>query len=110
MEQMKAGWDWHSVSEHFRSVANDAERYLNEVRRKVKSNSNYEIIFDEHLAEFYVYNYLHGRTFLETKEMFVAELNKLIEIEFEAPSESFNKERFLQFRKRFLAGLLDSYS
>jgi hypothetical protein len=35
----------------------------------LKRSRSYEHVFDEHMARFYVYNYLHGRTFLESKRV-----------------------------------------
>jgi len=67
-------WDEKALSSEFLTQAQDAERYLGEVRRKVKRNRSYERVFDEHLARFYVFNYIHGRTFLSTRQALLREL------------------------------------
>ncbi|MDI6767101.1 MAG: hypothetical protein QME52_09795 [Bacteroidota bacterium] len=85
MSQSQPEWNWREVSERFRYETDNAESYLNEVGKKVKANRNYELIFDEHLARFYVYNCLHGHTFLETRDMFVEELKRLIAVKFNSP-------------------------
>jgi hypothetical protein len=62
-------WNSEELSAQYRHQAEDAERYLAEVRGKLKRSRSYEHVFDEHMARFYVYNYLHGRTFLESKRV-----------------------------------------
>ena len=108
MTQKQSNWDWKILSDKYLYIAQDTERYLNEVREKLKTNDNYKIIFDENLAKYYVYNYLHGRTFLQSREEFVNELNNLLERQFDAPPEAFDKERFLNSRRMFLNGILSS--
>jgi len=71
-------WDSQRVSDGYLSTARDAEIYLDEIREKVKSNPSYEVIYDEYLAKFFVYNYLHGRTFLDTKQALVSELRSML--------------------------------
>jgi hypothetical protein len=51
-----SGWDERAVSQRFLGTANNAERYLTEVRTKVKGNRAYERVYDETLAQFYVFN------------------------------------------------------
>ena len=82
--------------------------YLAEVRIKVKSNRSYERLYDETLAEFYVYNYLHGRYFLATKGETVAALEVLAGSP--APKETvFDPERFAAHRLKLIRGLLDRF-
>jgi hypothetical protein len=65
-------WNSEELLARYWRQAEDAERYLAEVREKVKRSRSYEHVFDEHMARFYVYNYLHGRAFLETREALFA--------------------------------------
>jgi hypothetical protein len=62
-------WNPEDLSVRYRHQAEDAERYLAEVRRKVKGNRSYEHVFDQQVARFYVFNHLHGRTFLESRRI-----------------------------------------
>jgi hypothetical protein len=61
-------WDAKAVHEYFLRIAVEKERYLSEVKRKVATSEIYKGIYDQFLAEFYVYNFFHGRTFLSSRE------------------------------------------
>ncbi|ERJ19973.1 hypothetical protein SSPSH_000837 [Salinisphaera shabanensis E1L3A] len=102
-------YDKESISRGFLRRAEDAERYLREVRAKLKDNPSYKHVHDDHLAKFYVYNYLHGRTFLESESMLVAELGRLQALDFPAPREAFSSERFELYRQAYLNEVLTSF-
>jgi hypothetical protein len=70
-------WETNTLSQQFLTRAEAVELYLHEVRAKVKSNAAYQVIHDQTLAEFYVYNHLHGRTCLQTRETFVRYLESM---------------------------------
>jgi hypothetical protein len=60
-------WDAAALSRHFLQVAEAAESYVQEVRGKVRESPSYKVLHDEHLARFYVFNRLHGRTWLASR-------------------------------------------
>jgi len=97
-------WNLEELSARYLHQAEDAERYLAEVRGKLKRNRSYEHVFDEHIARFYVYNYLHGRTFLQTREELLRELEAM---KYGAPPvgpEVFDRERFERHYRMYLEG------
>lgn len=87
-------------------MAENAERYMLECRRKSATNANYEALHDEHLAKFFVFNYLHGRIFLATREGLLAELRSFLRVQQTAPLEAFDANRFLEWRQRYVASLI----
>ncbi|MEQ9230512.1 MAG: hypothetical protein RIF46_07490, partial [Cyclobacteriaceae bacterium] len=95
--------------ESFLFQANEAERYCNEVKSKIDRTPTYKQIFDEHLAKFYVFNYLHGRTFLETRELLLKELNIMLSFKVEV-SNCFDFETFERYRQFYINQLIGQYS
>lgn len=102
-------YDPTSASKSFAAAAEEAERYLREVRCKLKTNRSYEHVHDDHLAKFYVFNYLHGRPFLASREAFLSELTRLKSSAFPPPSEVFAPERFERHRQAYLGDLIRRY-
>ena len=94
-------WDKNQVSIRFLRQAEDAERYLQEIKGKVESQPTYEHLFDEHLARFYVYNYLHGRTFLSSERELLSELQRMLEYDVN-PNECYDIEWFERLRKTYI--------
>ncbi|WP_439504216.1 hypothetical protein [Methylophaga sp.] len=94
-------WDRDRISEFYLRQAQEAERYCNEVRGKIKRTFSYEAVFDEHMAKFYVYNYLHGRTFLESRESLLEELNEMLSQKV-AAADCFDQERFDLWRNNYI--------
>lgn len=90
-------WDTKAVHEHFLRAATEKDRYLSEVRNKVKSGQAYESIYDQTLAEFYVYNFFHGRTHLSSREAFLDALGDL-EVAAVPHDDYFDRTRFAQTR------------
>lgn len=60
-------WNAESISGRLQRIANEANKYLHEVQGKAESRITYQHVHDEYLAKYYVYNYLHGRTFLASR-------------------------------------------
>ncbi len=104
-----AAWDTDALTRRFLHQAEDAERYLREVRSKVKSNPSYQHVYDEHMARFYVFNYLHGRTFLETQDSLLRELRSLLNAKIPTP-DIYDKERFETYRRRYIEQLIEEFS
>lgn len=103
-------WNVESLSRRFLSQANSAESYLREVRVKVKTNASYERVYDEHLARFYVFSYLHGRTFLSSKEALLKELKEFSDDTMQTPSDAYDPACFKQHRKLYIAQLIKEFS
>ena len=100
---MMEHWDTDRISRTFFSLAMEAERYCNEVRKKVKLNPSYERIYDEHLAKFYVYNYLHGKLFLSSREQLVEELQRMLSYEIKPPPVwCYDLDRFEEYRQFYI--------
>jgi hypothetical protein len=97
-------WNSEELSARYLHQAEDAERYLAEVRGKLKRNRSYEHVFDEHMARFYVYNYLHGRTFLQTREELLRELEAMKRGKLPADPEVFDRERFERHYRTYVEG------
>lgn len=102
-------WNPDLISSEFLFQAEDAERYLSEVRRKVRANPSYQCILDEHLARFYVFNYLYDRTFLCSREALMKELKRLAGVPCDAPAEAYDPVRFEHFRQQYLGHLISRF-
>ncbi|MDP8212794.1 MAG: hypothetical protein P9X22_05835 [Candidatus Zapsychrus exili] len=102
-------WNPNEISKQFKFIADKAERYLLEVKEKMKDRKTYEAIHDEYLAKISVYCYLYGRTFLKTRESFVSELKRMLNNSREPLSEALNSERFIMYWKSYVKQLLSQY-
>jgi hypothetical protein len=76
-EECTLAWDVKGISDAFLHAAEMHEARVQEVKLKALKSSGYQYDHDEHLAEFAVYNRLHGRTFLESREALLAELREM---------------------------------
>lgn len=103
-------WNSDVVSQQFLAQAKNAERYLQEVRMKVKSNLSYQHVYDEHLARFYVYNYLHGRLFLASRAALLKELQSMATHPIPASLKAYDDERFGTYRQQYLDHLIEQFS
>ena len=99
-------WNPESLSSQFLSVAESAERYMLECKMKAATSEAHKALHDEHLAKFYVFNYLHGRTFLATRDAFLSELRSFLHAQPTAPHEAFNGDHFLAWRQRFITNII----
>ena len=102
-------WDMDALSEQFFLQAEDADRYLRQVRIKVRSNKSYEHVYDEHLARFYVYNYLHGRTFLASRKALLDELRNLANTPLTSPHDVYDAQRFESNRQIYISELIRQF-
>ncbi len=87
-------WSVTSVSRHFESTARNAEIYLERCKEGAKARDGYKKLHDEHVAKFYLYNYLHGRTFLDSPQSLWSELQRLLVSPPSPPSECFESDWF----------------
>jgi len=94
-------WNAEQISNCFLRQAEEAERYCKEVKSKIKTTTSYERIYDEHMAKFYVYNYLHGRSFLVNINQLITELETMLEYDVK-PSEYYDLERFEEYRQLYI--------
>lgn len=99
-----AVWDQKRLHEYFLHLAQERERYMGELKGKLKHSPAYEAIFDQTLAEFYVYNHFHGRTFLSSREEFLRALGELEVLP--VPNDGyFDRVRFAEHWLRIIRGI-----
>ncbi|HEX8830088.1 MAG TPA: hypothetical protein VF705_02925 [Longimicrobium sp.] len=103
-------WDVESVSRSFQYRADSTDRYLQEIRPKVQDRPAYEIVYDMHLAEFWVYNYLHGKTFLQNRETLVAELSRMLAAGPPEGARAFDRNAFAQYWRNEVTAVLTKFS
>jgi len=72
-------WDEEKISRQFETTARLAENYYKEIQHKLSRTNSYKNLSDEHLSKFYIYNSLHGKTFLNSRESFLKHLEFLLE-------------------------------
>lgn len=101
-------WNAESLSNEFLRKAEGADHYLREIRTKVGRTKTYELIYDQTLAEFWVFNYLHGKTFLNSRIDLVAELRRLLEVQ-ATPHDAYELKRFQECRKRTIESLIERF-
>ena len=70
-------WNPRALSDQYLARAARAAARIKECRAKVPKSETYKRLHDEALAEFHVFNRLHGRTFLETPAKLLAELHAM---------------------------------
>ena len=105
-----SAWDPDTLTRRFLHQAEDAERYLREVRDKIKANPSYEHIYDDHTARFYVFNYLHGKTFLATRKTLLEELQSLLDATINPGADAYDKDRFERYRRSYIERLIEEFS
>jgi hypothetical protein len=98
-----------SISNGFRIAAEASENYLEEIIPKISSQPSYKILVDEHLAIFHVYNYLHGKTFLESRDKLIIELLRMKENP-TISDEAINKQDYINFYKRTIDLIIEGIS
>lgn len=103
-------WDRDALHRRFLMMAQNAEHRLNETRAKVRTNTSYKSFFDAALAEFYVYNRLHGRTWLESRQELLRALKETLNGPTPSTNEPFDKELFAQFWRNILKSLIEEFS
>jgi|GEM_PF-3002991 len=76
-----SNWNSEEKSRNFLFRTQNAEQRLVELEPKLGSNPNYSLEYDATLADFWVYNYLHGKVFLSSPAAFIAEMQQYLENE-----------------------------
>lgn len=97
-------WDKKQISRSYEDTAQQAENYLNRCREGAKTQEGYKPLHDEHLAKFYLYNYLHGRIFLESPSELLRELQRLLGSPPKPPRECFDPECFVSWYRVYVEG------
>src|SRR5579859_8184802 len=85
-------FDAKHTAASFQHIANEAERYMLEAKSKISRTLSYRGLHDDHLAKFYVYNYLAVRC--ESREHVLDVLTRLLTEPHAAPSSAFDATRF----------------
>jgi hypothetical protein len=106
MRKGSQNWDSEKLSQEFFAKAKTCERYLDEIRAKLHVTRSFELIFDEALAEFYVFDYLHGKPFLATRDQFLAGLRGLLKMEVPKALGILDFERFKVVRQNIIENLI----
>jgi hypothetical protein len=106
MEKGNQNWDSERLSQEFLTKAKACERYLDEIRTKLHVTRSFELIFDEALAEFYLFNSLHGKPFLATRDQLLAGLRGLLKVEVPRVLGILDFERYKVVRQNILESLI----
>lgn len=103
-----ADWDPVSLGATFKYRADSADRYRREIGPKMSKQPSYKVLYDIHLAEYTVFERLHGRTFLSTQIALVAELRNMREHPVKGVGEN-DEAQFRMAYIRFVDELLLTY-
>jgi hypothetical protein len=87
-------WDADQISERFLRLAQQAHDRKTECRQRITNSPGHKRAHDEALAEYYVYNRLHGRIFLEAPATLVEELYDTKNLDFKNDSDIYDPENF----------------
>jgi hypothetical protein len=106
MEKGSQNWDPERLSQEFLAKTKACERHLDQIKAKLHVTRSFELIFDETLAEFYVFDYLQGKPFLATRDQFLAGLRGLLKMEVPKVSGMLDFERFKVVRQNIIESLI----
>lgn len=70
-------WDSRTRSAEYLARAEKARSRVNDCLARIPRSDQYKRLHDEALAEFHVFNRLHGRNFLKTPAALLAELHTM---------------------------------
>jgi hypothetical protein len=102
-------WNRDSLTEEFRGIALKSEREgIYWSQKAAKGVMGADVNHDRALAEFYVYNYLHGKSFLVSRDALLAELRVFKDVRTHI-SGAFNQDLFQEVRERILSGLISHF-
>jgi len=103
-------WDEESVSRSFQYKAESTERYLKEIGPKMRERPTYKTVYDMYLAEFYVYNSLHGKAFLRSRDALLAELERMLSADAPHGYGANDQDAFARYRKNHIRAALANFS
>jgi hypothetical protein len=92
------------LSRQYAFTALNAETYLAQCKEGAKTREGYKKLHDEHVAKSYLYNYLHGRTFLNSPKQLWSELQHRLANPPTPPSECFDKGWFTDCYLSYVRG------
>jgi hypothetical protein len=109
-----SGWDEKALSQRFLARAEHLERYRSELRNKVELNRGYERLWDEALAQFYVFNRIAVSASLTTRQNLLNELRSMQKnpppIEEHAPySGVYDAQRFAESFRKCASELIEEF-
>jgi len=102
-------WAPKKLSDGFKSRAEMAKRYADELWARPNKGSYEKQLHDEHLAEFYVYDFLVERSFLNSPNALVAELREHQKRGPVFRSTIFDKETYSRYWKLVVENLINEY-
>jgi hypothetical protein len=91
-------WDADVLSAEFLRAAERAAARMQECRSRARTSPGHKGAYDEALAEFYVYNRLHGRTFLASRDALLDELRSMKGLPVARGSSAYEEDRFERLR------------
>jgi hypothetical protein len=109
MGQGNQNWDPERLNQEFLAKTKACELYLDEIKAKLHVTRSFELIFDEALAEFYVFNSLCGKPFLATRDQFLAALRGLLKMEVPKVLGILDFERFKAVRQNVIENLISRF-
>jgi len=102
-------WNKDSINVRLKIRGENSERYLNQIRAETKNNSNYQTLYDEHLAEFCIANRLCNSGYIETKERYLKELKSMLSNPI-ILSEVFDQDHYIRRWNYIIEELIDECS
>lgn len=108
-EKLKPQDDWkpERISRSYEDIASVAEQYIGRCKEGAKTREGYKKLHDEHVAKFHLYNYLYGRTFLDSPEKLFCELKRLRSSPPTPPRECFDGDWFTSWYVSYVRGELN---
>ena len=114
-QQSSTPWNSTEISCEFQEASNNAFRYAKDLRKRISQKRGKDSLIerqtcDEHYAKYFFYDFLVGKLFLDSKELFLAELRRMESTgPTYAPDEVFDKCYYRQYweiyRKEMLRNL-----
>lgn len=103
-------WDASAISARYSGRADNADRRLRDLDLNLKTNPRYGVEYDAVLADFWVYNYLRGKTFLSSRAELLGALREMLRLEDQVKSGArpIDKERFIQSWRRKIENMIDA--
>jgi hypothetical protein len=105
---MSGDWNPDSVNESFVYGGRETHLRLKECLAKAKNTSAYQALADEAAAKASVYDYLDGRSFLDSREALLSALRELARMQ-PPRLEPFDHERYVRARLLMIDGLIRKF-
>jgi len=103
-------WDADGLRRSFKGVAEDAERYVGQIKARSKNpGAGDEMLLAEHEAKFRVYDHLSVNRALISREEFLAELAKMRAESAAPPRRGVNSAEFQKWYEYFIKDLIEQH-